>query len=60
MTSLLDDAAEFAGWLAIIYAATVAAYFSMNTALSALNRRNPERRIQKNRSGEERRATEIR
>jgi len=60
MKPLLDAAAEFAGLLAVVYAATVAAYFSVGAAVTLLNRRNPGRRIQRNRSGEGRRGIEIR
>lgn len=60
MRPFLDAAVEYAGLLALVYAAHLAAYFAMGAALSAIHRRNPERRIQKSRFGEERRGVEIR
>ena len=61
MTTPLPAAAlEFAVLLAVIYGVTLAAYFGFGAAVSLLNRRNPQRRIQPQRRGEERRAVEIR
>lgn len=51
---------EFAALLAAIYLATVALYFGLGTSIEWLNRRNPERRIQKSRRGEHRKSVEIR
>lgn len=48
------------GLLAVIYGATVALYFTLGYGITWLNRRNPERRIQKNRRGDKRKAVEIR
>lgn len=57
---MLDRILDFAGLLALIYAAHLAAYFGLGLALTWLNARNPERRIQKTRSGDKRRRIEIR
>lgn len=45
-------------WLAV-YAVTVAGYFGLGLTLDALNRRNPARRIQPSRRGEDRARIEI-
>lgn len=47
-------------WIwAAVYAATVAAYFGLGLALTALNARNPARRLQPKRRGEDRARIEI-
>lgn len=50
---------EFLGVWALVYLATVAAYFGLGLALIWLNQRNPERRIQPKRRGETRARIEI-
>ncbi len=60
MTGFAYGFAEFALLLAAVYAATVAVYFILGFGISWVNDRNPERRIQKNRRGEKRKAIEIR
>lgn len=60
MADFLYGAAEFLALLAAIYAATVLLYFALGFGITWLNERNPERRIQKHRRGEKRRAAEIR
>ncbi|UTV39272.1 sterol desaturase family protein (plasmid) [Ensifer adhaerens] len=60
MSALLQDSLTFVGLLAAIYAATVALYFILGYGITWLNDRNPERRIQKGRRGEKRKAIEIR
>jgi len=60
MVGLARDLGEFAMLLAVIYAATVALYFILGFAITWLNSRNPQRRIQQSRSGDSRRAVEIR
>lgn len=52
--------ADFFVLLAGLYGATVAIYFLLGHGITWLNNRNPERRIQKNRRGEKRKAAEIR
>lgn len=46
--------------LAVIYAAMLAVYFATGLTMTAVNRRHPERRIQKHRDGMKRRWLEIR
>ena len=60
MDAVLKAAQDFALLLAAIYAATVALYFALGYGITWLNDRNPERRIQKSRRGEIRKAVEIR
>ncbi len=60
LSALLQDSLTFVGLLAAIYAATVALYFILGYGITWLNDRNPERRIQKGRRGEKRKAIEIR
>lgn len=60
MEEILVGVAEFCGLLLVVYAATVALYFTLGFGIEWLNRRNPERRIQKRRDGNKRRAVEIR
>ena len=60
MAELALGAGEFAVVLVAIYAATVALYFALGFGINWLNDRNPERRIQKRRRGEKRKAAEIR
>ena len=58
----IDNMYELGVFLAIwaaIYAATVAMYFSQGYFLIWINKRHPERRIQKNRHGEDRARLEI-
>ena len=47
-------------YLAVVYGATIALYFALGGAITTFNLRVPERRIQKNRSGDERAGIEIR
>ena len=56
MTEALADLLMI--WAAV-YGATVAGYFGLGAALDALNRRNPARRIQQARRGEDRARVEI-
>lgn len=56
MTEALTDLLLI--WAAV-YGATVAGYFGLGIALDALNRRNPARRIQQTRRGEDRARVEI-
>jgi sterol desaturase/sphingolipid hydroxylase (fatty acid hydroxylase superfamily) len=60
MDGFLEGLAAFAAILAAIYGVTVAIYFALGYGITWLNNRNPERRIQKNRRGEKRKAVEIR
>lgn len=60
MTGFFEGLAEFSVLLAILYGATVALYFLLGYGITWLNNRNPERRIQKSRRGEKRKAAEIR
>lgn len=60
MKAILGDAEAFATILFVVYAATVGLYFLLGAAITAVNERNPERRIQKRRRGEKRRTVEIR
>ncbi|MFB2549785.1 sterol desaturase family protein [Ensifer soli] len=60
MSDVVMGAAEFLALLAAVYAVTVLAYFILGFGITWVNARNPERRIQKNRRGEKRRAQEIR
>jgi len=60
MGRFVDGAQSFFLMLAAIYVATVALYFILGFAITWLNQRNPERRIQKNRRGEKRMRAEIR
>lgn len=50
----------YLAYLAVVYGVTVALYFVLGGAITLFNRRIPERRIQKNRSGDERFALEVR
>ena len=60
MSEFFEGLAEFSVLLAMLYGATVAVYFLLGYGITWLNHRNPERRIQKNRRGEKRKAAEIR
>lgn len=60
MTGFLSGIIEFAILLATVYGVTVAVYFALGFGITWLNDRNPERRIQKTRRGEKRKAIEIR
>ncbi|MEI3855651.1 MULTISPECIES: sterol desaturase family protein [unclassified Ensifer] len=60
MSAFLEDSLTFVALLAVIYAATVLVYFILGYGITWLNDRNPERRIQKGRRGEKRKAIEIR
>src|SRR5690606_25643381 len=60
MEGFLEGLTAFAAILAVIYGVTVALYFALGYGIIWLNNRNPERRIQKNRRGEKRKAIEIR
>jgi sterol desaturase/sphingolipid hydroxylase (fatty acid hydroxylase superfamily) len=56
---MADALAHLLGLWAAVYTATVAGYFGLGFALEALNRRNPDRRIQPQRRGEDRARVEI-
>ncbi|WP_075214266.1 sterol desaturase family protein [Mongoliimonas terrestris] len=60
MTMLAWTLAEFAALYGAVYAVNVAGYFLVCGAIDHVNRRNPERRIQKNRRGDKRIREEIR
>ncbi|HUG61385.1 MAG TPA: sterol desaturase family protein [Methylomirabilota bacterium] len=60
MTPPLDAIRDFALLFLALYAVNLASYFGIGYAVTRLNARNPERRIQKNRSGEKRKREEIR
>lgn len=60
MTLVAEAMMRFAGLLVAVYAATVAIYFVLGHAITWLNERNPDRRIQKSRRGELRKRQEIR
>lgn len=55
-----ETLADFAAVFAAVYAAMLAVYFATGLMLTALNRRNPERKIQKGRDGAKRAAEDIR
>jgi len=55
--SLLID---YLGLFALIYAVMVVVYFATGVTVTAINRRHPDRRIQKHRSGDKRMWMEIR
>ncbi len=61
MANIIANAiVEFLALLVAIYGATVALYFMLGIGIEWLNRRNPDRRIQKSRRGDTRRTVEIR
>ncbi|WP_084814855.1 sterol desaturase family protein [Ensifer sp. 1H6] len=60
MNAFVQGTLTFLAILAVIYAATVLVYFALGYGITWLNDRNPERRIQKGRRGEKRKAVEIR
>lgn len=60
MSGIVQPAFEFLALLTAIYAVTVAIYFILGYGITWMNDRNPERRIQKTRRGEMRKAAEIR
>lgn len=60
MRDFFEGLVDFSVLLAVLYGATVAIYFLLGHGITWLNNRNPERRIQKNRRGEKRKAAEIR
>lgn len=60
MSAFLEDSLTVVALLGVIYAATVLVYFILGYGITWLNDRNPERRIQKGRRGEKRKAIEIR
>lgn len=60
MTATIDPLLTFLAILGAVYGVTVALYFVYGLAMSWLNERNPERRIQKGRDGKKRMWVEIR
>lgn len=60
MDGIVAGGLEFLTLLGIIYLATVVLYFMLGFGIEWVNRRNPERRIQKNRCSDKRRNAEIR
>ncbi|WP_181704683.1 sterol desaturase family protein [Chthonobacter rhizosphaerae] len=60
LSTFLTTCLEFAALYAAVYGCNVAAYFAVCGAIDYLNRRNPERRIQKTRRGDKRIREEIR
>ena len=57
---MLEILSAYLIYLATVYGVTIALYFAFGGAITLFNRRIPERRIQKNRSGDERAGLEIR
>lgn len=60
MQTIIWLVAEFLALFLVAYALNLAAYFAICSAIDYVNRRNPERRIQKKRRGEKRIPEEIR
>lgn len=60
LSAVIDLGSHYLMYFAAVYAATVAIYFATGIGVTLVNRRNPERRIQKDRNGDRRMWVEIR
>jgi sterol desaturase/sphingolipid hydroxylase (fatty acid hydroxylase superfamily) len=60
MDTFLNSCLTFLAILGAVYLATLALYFTLGFGIAWFNARNPDRRIQKTRSGDKRRNLEIR
>jgi Delta7-sterol 5-desaturase len=60
LSLLMDPVLQYLLYFAVVYGATVVIYFATGIAMTLLNRRHPDRRIQKNRNGDTRMWVEIR
>ena len=60
LSAVIDLGSHYLMYFAAVYAATVAIYFATGIGVTLVNRRNPERRIQKDRNGDKRMWVEIR
>ena len=52
MTSLVGLVSQYLLYFAAVYGATVVIYFATGIGITFINRRHPERRIQKGRNGD--------
>jgi len=60
LSSLMDPVLQYLLYFAIVYGATVVVYFATGIGMTLINRRHPDRRIQKTRNGDKRMWVEIR
>eukprot|EP00873_Tetraselmis_striata_P026093 jgi/Tetstr1/446357/TSEL_033899.t1 len=60
LSAVIDLGSHYLMYFAAVYAATVVIYFATGIGVTLVNRRNPERRIQKDRNGDKRMWVEIR
>ncbi len=57
---MLETVISYFLYLSIVYLITISLYFGLGAAITVFNRRIPERRIQKNRTGDGRISLEVR